>query len=156
MESRVKDSHSGPPDQETPEREPRSLLVFKAGGHLLSIAAHEAYEAVSWREPAPLPRAPQGVLGIVSIRGRMFTLLNSRALLGARIADGGGEEEEEELAHRTCAFIIPLRGAEQLALTSDEAPRAVEIEDAGPIILLETTRLFEAAMRGAERRRRRF
>jgi purine-binding chemotaxis protein CheW len=167
---------SGPLDQETPQRERRELLVFKAGTRTLCVFADEAQSAVEWREPTPLPRAPQAVLGVVSIRGRMFTVLDSQSLLEEQIAPAG----QGSVAQSSYAFIIPLRGDEQLALASDDAPRTVEIltdeieplseqetsskavrarlrvEHQEQIALLDVREIFNVAMQGAERRRRRF
>ncbi|HEV7860974.1 MAG TPA: chemotaxis protein CheW [Pyrinomonadaceae bacterium] len=169
-------SASGPLDRETLKRERRELLLFKAGSRLLCVPADEAHSAVEWREPTPLPRAPQAVLGIVSIRGRMFTVLDSQALVGEQIAD----TEHGSIARPAYSFIIPLRGDEQLALASDNAPRAIEIytdeieSSPGPegrlkvlrgiirdehqeeMALLNLQEIFNVAMQGVDRRRRRF
>lgn len=152
----------------TGESERRELLVLKAGAQLLGVFADEADRVVTWRRPTPLPRAPQAVLGVVSVRGRMLTVLDPLALLGERKAgdetpDGGG--------------ILPLRGDEQLALAVDQPERTIEIDtsEIGPdgqnskamhgvihdergqqIIVLNTSELFAVAMQGVDRRRRRF
>jgi chemotaxis signal transduction protein len=188
---------SGPADLETLQPERRELLSFKAGSRLLCVLAEEAHGAVEWREPTPLPRAPQAVLGIVSIRGRMFTVLDSRALIGEHIAAAGQAAGSEQIAgssqghiarppDASYAFIIPLRGDEQLALASDNAPRAIDIDtsqtgpasEIGPASERETgskvlrgflldehqaemawlnlQEIFNVAMQGVDRRRRRF
>jgi chemotaxis signal transduction protein len=168
---------SGPLDQETLKRERRELLLFKAGPCLLCIFADEAHGAVEWREPTPLPRAPQAVLGVVSIRGRMFTVLDSQALTGEQTAHAAAQGSIERPSR---AFIIPLRGDEQLALASDDSPRATEIytdeiepssrqvansktvrgtildEHQEQFALLDIREIFNSAMQAAERRRRRF
>jgi purine-binding chemotaxis protein CheW len=170
-------SVAGPLDQEREKRERRELLVFKAGERRLCVFAVEAQGAVAWVKPTPLPRAPQAVLGVVSIRGRMFTLLDAQALL----AEPSASVEHERIAILSYTFIIPLRGDEQLALAADDAPRAVEIftdeiessssgretslravrgivrdEDGERAVLLDVQEIFNAAMQGVERRRRRF
>ena len=171
------DEANQPAGESQASREPRTLLLFKAGARLFCLFADEAYNAVEWREPAPLPSAPQAVLGVVSLRGRMFTLLDTRALFAPEGAEAEDESHAIQVSNR---FIIPLRGDEQLALTADDAPRAVEIfldqlgpppaeesfgsaarsvfkgEDEETRLLLDPSRLFALAMRGAERRRRRF
>jgi chemotaxis signal transduction protein len=167
---------SGTLDQEL-KRERRELLLFKAGPRLLCVPADEAHSgAVAWREPTPLPRAPQALLGIVSIRGRMFMVLDSQALVGEQAAAA----EQGSIACPSYSFIIPLRGDEQLALASDDAPRAIEIytdeiepssgrerslkvlrgiirgEHQEEISLLNVREIFNVAMQGVDRRRRRF
>jgi hypothetical protein len=106
----------------------------------------------------------------------MFTLLDSQALFGDHIAGA----EQVSIAIPSYSFIIPLRGDEQLALASSDAPRAIEIyaDEIGPpsgpkassqvwraivrgehqeeMALLNLELIFNAAMQGADRRRRRF
>ncbi|HEY0006923.1 MAG TPA: chemotaxis protein CheW [Pyrinomonadaceae bacterium] len=150
------------------EGEPSRLLIFKAGGEMLGVAADEAEEAVAWRRPTPLPRAPQAVLGVVSVRGRMLTLLDPLALV----------QEERDGEASTFSHIIPLRGDEQLALAAAGELEVIEIpagelvmavQDAGSsavlgiaahegrrITVLKVGELFAVAMQGTERRRKRF
>lgn len=157
-----------PAKEVAPESQPEKcrLTMARVGARRIAVLADEADPAVSGRAHVPLPHAPQAVLGIVSVRGRMLTLLDPLALLG----------EESAIATNTPpAFIIPLRGDEQLALAVDSIDDAIEInpdEIAPPdpnsdlnairgvidnehdaITVIETRELFDAAMRGAERRR---
>ena len=67
-----------------------------------------------WTEPAPLPFAPPSVLGIVSVHGRMFTVVDVGVLLARRAATQGRS-------------IVALRGDEQLALAVDESLEVVSI-----------------------------
>ncbi len=60
-----------------------------------------------WIEPAPLPFAPPSVLGIVSMHGRMFTVVDAAVLLARK-------------AQHRVRSIVALRGDEQLALAIDE------------------------------------
>ena len=157
-------------DVEQLERERRELLIVRAGARLLGVFADEAGSVTKWLEPTPLPGAPVAVLGVVSIRGLMLTLLDPLQLLG--------ESSVQEGSPRP-AFIVALRGDEQLALAVDHALRIDEIfadeieplarrsaEGAGVlsgviqsggelVAVLDTKELFAAAMQGGERRRRR-
>src|SRR5262249_6857769 len=119
---------------------------------------------VDWRTPTPLPGAPQSVLGVVSIRGRMLTVIDLTVLLG-----------ENDLPRKP-KQIVALRGAEQLALAVDRAGDSIAIDGklvvgvgrvgsltvsvvksgADQVEVLNTSELFAAAIRGRERRRRRF
>jgi chemotaxis signal transduction protein len=67
-----------------------------------------------WTEPTPLPFAPPSVQGIVSMHGRMFTVIDAAVLL----ARNGS----------TKSFIVALRGEEQLALAVDEIIGTVSIK----------------------------
>ena len=127
--------------------EQRELLLLRAGARRAAVYADEAEGVVEWREPVPLPHAPPAVLGVVSVRGRMRTVLDLAALLGGTEAN-----EEAAVAPR---LLIVLRGDEQLALAADHA-EAVSAPPAGEAVhRLDPAHLFAAATQGAERRRKR-
>ncbi|MBC7910181.1 MAG: chemotaxis protein CheW [Pyrinomonadaceae bacterium] len=152
-------------DEAAEARERRDLIVAKSGARLIGIFADEAASVLEWREPTPLPRAPEAVLGVVSVRGRMLTVLDPRSLLGERRA---GEELRP-------SFLIALRGDEQLALAVDSTERILEIfvdeieavqhgaelvrgiiqHGREIIAVLNIEEIFNAALYGAERRRQR-
>jgi len=140
------------------------LQLLFAGSRCLAVPVAEVDALVDWRTPTPLPGAPQSVLGVVSIRGRMLTVIDLTVLLG-----------ENELP-REPKQIVALRGAEQLALAVDRAGDSIAIDGelvvsmgrvgsltvsvvtsgADQVEVLNTSELFAAAIRGRERRRRRF
>ena len=143
------------------------LQTFRAGNFVFAILEDEIATVADWRDPAPLPKAPPAVLGVVSIQGRMLTVLDPTQLLDANSPENG-------LSRRS---IVALRGDEQLALAVDEAVGAIEIPEMSlqyspntsgkvvrevfretnePIKVVAVHELFPAAMRGRERRRRRF
>lgn len=122
-----------------------------------------------WREPAMLPHAPASVLGIVSIHGRMLTVLDLSQLL------------EPPQRSKAPTHILALRGDEQLALATEGPGETIELGDTqangdfetapagdGKLItgvinyngneikILNVKELFPAAIQGRERRRRRF
>jgi purine-binding chemotaxis protein CheW len=149
------------------ERERRELLMARCGERLIGIFADEADHVITWKHPSPLPGAPQGVLGVVSVRGRISTVLDPIELLGER-------QTTDAAPFR---FIITLRGDEQLALAVERAERIIEIftDDLKPlgsssgasvvrgllqtegklIAVLNIRELFTTAMQGMERRRKR-
>ncbi|HKS29333.1 MAG TPA: chemotaxis protein CheW [Pyrinomonadaceae bacterium] len=150
-------------------RERLELLVARCGERLIAVSASEAENVVAWKRPSPLPNAPLSVLGVVSVRGRVSTVLDPLALLGE------GKRRDGEAA--SFNFIITLRGDEQLALAVERAERIMEVfaEDVQPmsassgtkvvrgllqtegklVAVLNVQELFRAAMQGTERRRRR-
>jgi chemotaxis signal transduction protein len=168
-------AEKSPPQDAT--RETRELFVLSAGGQFFAVRAEETDGVAEGLKPAPLPRAPSGVLGVVSVRGRMRTVLYLPALFTNE--DGSqtnaSEEASEETSEVTHAprFVVSLRGDEQLALAADEVEGVVTIEadslstpdasdsplsatlerDGRLIQILDASRLFDAAMRGTERRR---
>jgi chemotaxis signal transduction protein len=130
------------------------------------VGAEETDGVAEGLTPAPLPDAPAAVLGVVSVRGRMRTLLYPPALFKQSHA----REDANAVAPR---FIVALGGDEQLALAADavegvinvnaeslyasdthESPSLATLEYEGRRLqLLDTASLFDAAMRGTERRR---
>lgn len=147
-------------------RETRGLFVLTAGGQAFAVRAEDAEGVAEGLTPAPLPHAPAAVLGVVSVRGRMRTLLYPPALLSQTHAP-------EDVPR----FVVALRGDEQLALAADsiEGPFTFDVEfntdspslsdshehtpaatlehEGRRVQLLDAARLFDAAMRGTERRR---
>ena len=142
----------------------RDLTVVFAGSRKIGVFADEIEAIVDWRTPTPLPQAPKSVLGVVSIHGRMSTVLDIAALLGEEVG-------------AAASSIAVLRGDEQLALAVDSADDTITITaeelqntetDERSVILgvvprgdesitvLNVGELFPAAIRGHERRRRRF
>lgn len=152
---------------ETVERERRELLVAQCGQRLIGVFADEAEMVAPWKPPTPLPGAPLAVLGVVSVRGRISTMLDPLALLGERRNDQPA----------TFGFFVTLRGEEQLALGVERVERIIEIfmdtveplnsanssalvrglvqTDGKLIAVLNVQELFSSAMQGTERRRRR-
>lgn len=144
----------------------RTLQLLRAGSFQFGIFADEIATIVAWREPAPLPHAPKSVLGVVSIQGRMLTVLDLATLHG-----------DETVASDTPGqHIVALRGDEQLALAVDAVGETIHFaasdfaanETAGTLVVgvlhregaeinvLDLKELFPSAIQGRERRRRRF
>ena len=117
-----------------------------------------------WAAPTPLPFAPSSILGVVSVHGRMFTVVDLEALM-----DNDGTSEEN------LRCIVALRGDEQLALAATKAERILEANlaigdaqanqhlvrgiinvDGQTISILNVENLFGGVIRGRERRQRRF
>lgn len=137
-----------------------TLQLFRVGDVDLAVRDDDVFGVIAWREPARLPFAPQTVLGVVAIQGRMLTVLDTAKLLDLDVSARGS--------------ILALRGREQLALAGD-AQGAIQInptdiqpatafcslstgsiqKDGRTIHLLATDQLFGSALRGHERRRKR-
>ena len=137
-----------------------TLQLFRVGNVDLALRDEEVLAVADWREPARLPFAPQTVLGVVSIQGRMLTVLDTSKLLDL---DASARES-----------IMALRGREQLALAG-KTQGTIEInptdiqpatnfgslssgtihKDSRTIHILATDQLFGSALRGHERRRKR-
>lgn len=158
------------PDKAAPRDELRGLQLVRAGSLQFGVFADAIATIAPWREPVPLPEAPNSVLGVVSLQGRMLTVLELRLLAGgkaneSKVASPGSERR-----------IIALRGDEQLGLAVDAVGDVIKVSvsdlkpepDRGTLILrrlqiegsevnvLNLRDLFPAAIQGRERRRRRF
>lgn len=140
----------------------RQLRLLHVANTTLGLLEDELLKVVEWIEPTPLPFAPASVFGIVSVEGRMFTVVDVSALL------------DHEVVLEKPRFIVALRGDEQLALAVDAANETVQIKATeiktdsesnmiagkttvrgNEVLLLNVGTLFGEIFRGRERRRRR-
>ena len=148
----------------------RKLRLFTAGLRHFAIFEDQIATITQWREPAPLPHAPESVMGVLGIQGRMLTVLDL-ARLTAR--EPGAESPLDNNQHR---HVLALRGDEQLALAIDDISETIELPDATldpgskgdglvlavfkhaetEISIIDVMQLFPTAIQGRERRRRRF
>jgi chemotaxis signal transduction protein len=169
----------------------RTLFVFRAGGRLFAVFDEEVEATAPDLTPAPLPFAPPAVLGVVSLRGRVRTVIDPLRLTDSAAQssdstndDAAGDDssvagssiDDSSVVRQTQPRLyVALAGDEQLALACDAAEGSFEIAparvapDADPhshlrgtferagerVALLDPARLFDAAMRGTERRRKR-
>jgi purine-binding chemotaxis protein CheW len=141
------------------------VQLFRAGQLQFAIFTDEIAAITDWVEPTPLPHAPKPVLGVVSIQGRMLTVLDLAQLTGSEAASGDGSRPH----------LLALRGDEQLALAVDAIGETIELEDtdfdskreAGVVFaafdhagvetnVVNVKGLFPTAIQGRERRHRRF
>ena len=124
------------------------LLSFRVGSRLYGVDESKVATVANWRQPTPLPHAPPAVLGIVSLQGRMLTVLDLRRLTGGESTDDA-----------TPQHVIALRGDEQLALAVDTVEGSIESprDSNGPQVeVINVSELFPLAIQGRERRQRRF
>jgi purine-binding chemotaxis protein CheW len=152
------------------ERQPqatRKLQVLSVGPLVLGIFEDEIATIAEWRRPTPLPQAPPAVLGVVSIQGRILTVLDPLNLFGETTTRLG-------FPH---GLLVALRGDEQIALAIEIKGETLDLamKDIQPpsntanralggifhhgdqlVKVIQVTGLFPAALRGRERRRRRF
>ena len=145
----------------------RKLQLIRTGSVQYGVFADDIAAIAGWRQPTPLPQAPKSVLGVVSIQGRMLTVLDLSTLTGREIAANNAHAKH----------LIALRGDEQLALAVETLGETIEIAESDinlkrdngePLVLgvfhrkgteiniLNAKELFQTAIRGRERRRRRF
>jgi chemotaxis signal transduction protein len=151
--------------------EPRELLLMHVGQLSFALYAEEVETVTFGLRRAPFPHALSAVLGIIAARGRMRTALDPLQLL----ADASGPEPEAGTTAPAFEFVACLRGDEQLAVAFERAERAhfsadelltheattelpvrgLLVRGGQTVFLLDSTRIFAAAVRGTERRRTR-
>jgi chemotaxis signal transduction protein len=161
----------------------RKLQLVRAGASQFGVFADEIATIVAWRQPTPLPQAPKPVLGVVSVQGRMLTVLDLALLADGETAHSDSRGEAAGEAPGTAAqkesdafhgHLVALRGDEQLALAVADVGESIELDgyaaqpengklvlgvlqrDGAQINVLNLKELFPTAIQGRERRRRRF
>jgi purine-binding chemotaxis protein CheW len=148
------------------ERARRDLIIARCGTVSFGVFADEAEAIIDWKTPIPLPRSPSAIVGVISARGRILTILDPIELL----------DDAQKDAFET-NLVIGLRSDEQLGLAVEQVERIVEVvlddvlrptvADQDMLVqgevqvgdalirILDTSALFAAATRGAARRRQR-
>ena len=143
-----------------------TLQTFHVGTQQFAVRESEIATVVDWRTPTPLPHAPAAVMGVVSLQGRMLTVLDIGKLI-----------EGEDATESTPQHIIALRGDEQLALAvkgivcvveaSEELVERQSNDSSGltlgvlnhqgqRIEIVNVKGLFPLTLQGRERRQRQF
>lgn len=107
----------------------RTLQLFRAGSGLYGVFADEIATVGSWRKPTPLPHSPASVLGIVSLQGRMMTVLDIALLLADADASSEATPTESESSAVPAQYLVALRGDEQVALAIEEVGTTIEIDE---------------------------
>ncbi len=157
-------------DKALRERQPqttRKLQLLSVGPLVLGVFEDEIATIAEWRRPTPLPQSPPAVLGVVSIQGRMLTVLDPLSLF---------DETTTRLGF-PARILVALRGDEQIALAIEITGATLDLamEDIQPpsdhansalggifqygdqqVKVIKVKGLFPTALRGRDRRRRRF
>jgi chemotaxis signal transduction protein len=149
----------------------RELFVFRAGARRFALFREEVEGVAENLRPAPLPFAPRAVVGVVALRGRVRTALDPLKLSATPASTDGTLPTSEQPPR----LFVALAGDEQLALACDSAEESFTIStdelrpapdpetparglvthEGHDVTVLDPARLFDAAMRGRDRRRRR-
>jgi purine-binding chemotaxis protein CheW len=58
------------------------LLAFMLGDEEYALKMEEAREIIRWRKPAKVPRAPEYIIGIISLRGVILPVFDVKKRLG--------------------------------------------------------------------------
>jgi chemotaxis signal transduction protein len=158
------------------ENDTRELFAFEAGGRLFALPVEDVAGTAENAAPARLPFAPVAILGVVCLRGRMLTVLDPTTLANGRRSKSQGVlplviilhgDEQLALAADQRAENLRVSASEIRPHASREAstpPGAPPAESAilgsfhrkdRDILVLDSRKLFAAAMGKSDRRRRR-
>lgn len=155
------------PSRELQAQTTRKVQILSTGPLVLGVFEDEITTIAEWRRPTPLPHAPAAVLGVVSIQGRMLTVLDPIVLF----------TEEPTQAEFPTRLLVALNGDEQIALAIESKGELLDLamKDIQPatnpgnraaggifpygnllVNVIQVKGLFPLALRGRERRHRRF
>lgn len=76
----------------------RELLAFRLDGEPYAVPVERVREIVRLRPITPVPRVPESILGVVSLRGEVVQVLDLRRRLGLR-ADPPGRSHRIVVLH---------------------------------------------------------
>jgi len=168
MKEAVDNTENNDNDEAGLKQAGRKVKIVNAGSSQCGIFADEISAVVDWQQPAPLPHAPASVLGVVSIQGRMLTVLDLATIIL-------GEGALVNATRNPAALLVALRGDEQLALAVDSVGEIVAFpenvlksgtvtapvlgvlqHEGAEISILNVPGLFPTAIQGRQRRQRQF
>jgi chemotaxis signal transduction protein len=129
-------------DQAGPAK--RTLFILRAGASLFAVFAEEVEASAPDLTPTPLPFAPPAVLGVVSLRGRIRTVIDPLRL--ADSAPGDNSPDDDSLSSDSPKgdatgdgpsvvrqtqprLFVALAGDEQLALACDAVEGEFDIAE---------------------------
>lgn len=131
--------------QETaPAVESLELLTFEIAGELYAIDIEHVVEIVIPRPVTRVPNADPSVVGIISLRGMIVTLIDARSRLRHRAAEASGPDVR---------VIVVEIGDENMGFVVDRVVRVVKVEaheiDPHPVVHASEQ---EESVRGVFRR----
>lgn len=95
-----------------------ALAVVELGDEYFGIELEAVQEFCDIAQPSPIPCCPPHILGAISLRGNLFTLLDLRAALNLpRAAPGGGKA------------VVTLLGEQAVGLAVDEVHDVVYLRE---------------------------
>lgn len=88
------------------------LSTFRVGDLLVGLDVHRVQEVVRGGEVTPVPLAPAGVLGLLTLRGRVAAVVDARHRLGlpARPAGGPAVNVVVRTHHELVSIVVDEEG----------------------------------------------
>ena len=100
-------------------------MAFRAGEEVFGLEIGNVREVIEYREVTPVPRAPEFVAGIISLRGAILPVVDLRKRIGMEPTEPGPE---------TVILVLEVDGR-RVGLVAD---RILDILKAGPERALRT------------------
>jgi len=127
-------------------------LSFLVEGELFVVDVTHV-QKVAWNlAVAPVPAAPDAVIGLSNIKGRVITVLDLAVLLGR---DGGGNREAARSVNAVI-FKPPAPGADQMGLRIDVPGGLVDLDEIRPLSSEESNKGLISGIAEADRALYRF
>lgn len=131
------------------------VITFRLDNEEYAIDIHQVKEVIKMREITEVPRAPQDILGVISLRGTIVSVMNLRGKIGLPLKDDG----ERILIVKDGAALLGLlvdsvRHVVRVPKSSIEPPPAINTMDSdvirgigrykgGMFILLDMDKILE-------------
>jgi len=112
------------------------VLAFRLAGERYALDIQEIIEILKYRPATPIPQASNLIHGIVSVRGRIITVVDGRLRLGLEAAEIGAASR----------IIVVRHGEEPVGLLVDEVLQVEKLPLEG--IAPPPSTLVDAAARG--------
>lgn len=108
----------------------RTLVTFRVAGILFGVDVAVVREVLQDQAMEPAPRAPEAVLGIVNLRGRILGVTDVRARMALPPAAGGswtsivveGSEGQDVLRVDTVGDVVSVPDGAELAIPETTPP----------------------------------
>ena len=118
-ETKTKTAESNEPEVQ------RQIVAFRVGEEVFGLEIGKVREVIEYREVTPVPRAPEFVAGIISLRGAILPVVDLRKRIGVEPTEPGPE---------TVILVLEVDGR-RVGLVAD---RILDIFKAGPERALRT------------------
>lgn len=118
-ETKTKTAESNEPEVQ------RQIVAFRVGEEVFGLEIGNVREVIEYREVTPVPRAPEFVAGIISLRGAILPVVDLRKRIGMEPTEPGPE---------TVILVLEVDGR-RVGLVAD---RILDILKAGPERALRT------------------
>ena len=112
----------------------RQWATFTIADELYAIDVMQVKEVLRFTDLTPVPGAPDGVLGIINLRGNVVTVISSRTLFGL---------ESTEITHDTRIVVVEFEDQEVIGILVDGVDEVLNLPesetDRAPAVLRDDT-----------------